>query len=131
MRMLHFPASRQPGAGRARHAGNNKGTFPGRRAIRGPAASAGNLSGGTGAPPSRERIVLDALAPGRGSPSPRPAYHERMSEPGGWSGAERAGALVLLLVACGLAAIAGDILFGNRFLTRGGCCDDQEPGDDG
>ena len=43
-------------------------------------------------------------------------------EPAGWSAGERAGALLLLLVAIGLAAIAGDILFGNTF-TRG-CCDD-------
>lgn len=44
-------------------------------------------------------------------------------QPAGWSAGERAGALLLLLVACGLAAIAGDILFSGRWLTRG-CCDD-------
>jgi hypothetical protein len=44
----------------------------------------------------------------------------------GWSRAEKAGAVLLLLMALGLGFVAGDILLGGRLLRRG-CCQDQDP----
>lgn len=43
-----------------------------------------------------------------------------------WSAGERAGAVLLALLAVGLGVIAADILIGGRF-TRG-CCGENEDG---
>ncbi len=42
-----------------------------------------------------------------------------------WSRGERAGAVLLALLALGLGFIAADILTGGRVFTRG-CCGEQE-----
>jgi hypothetical protein len=71
--------------------------------------------------------------PSRGPPiSPRPVYAVTMADettPTGW--ADRAGAVLLVLLAAGLLFIGADILSGGKLTGRGGCgCDDTGNGTD-
>jgi hypothetical protein len=49
-----------------------------------------------------------------------------MDEPRTWTRADKAGAILLGLLAIGLGLIAADILMGGRLFTLGHCCDEEE-----
>ena len=59
-----------------------------------------------------------------------PAYDRLMTDEG-WSAAEKAGALLLAILAAGLLLVAADILSGGRLTGRKGCagCDERGTGD--